>query len=65
MWTPTKSTKCCATCAHWRGVRKDKGFGVETESPSARGKCGQGVFCSVTEGPTASGGNSCDKYVKW
>ena len=65
MWTPTKNTKCCATCVHWRGARKDKGFGVETESPSARGKCGAGVPCNVTEGPAASGGNSCNKYAKW
>ena len=65
MWTPTKNTKCCATCANWRGIRRDKGNTVETESPSTRGKCGAGVFCSVTQGPTANGGTSCGKYVKW
>ena len=24
MWTATKSTKCCATCANWGGDRKQK-----------------------------------------
>lgn len=65
MWTAGKGQKCCATCAHWRGVRKDKGLSVETESPGARGKCGAGVPCSVTDGPTACGNTSCNKYVKW
>jgi len=65
MWTPTKNTKCCATCANWRGERKDKGFGVETQSPSDRGKCGAGVFCGVIPGPCACEGTSCSKYVKW
>ena len=65
MWTATKNTKCCATCAHWRGARKDKTISVETEAPSAHGKCGAGVFSGSTEGPNACSGTNCNKYVKW
>jgi hypothetical protein len=64
MWTAVKSSKCCATCANWRGARKDKGNAVETGGPSDRGKCGAGVFSSVTQGQCASEGHNCSKYVK-
>lgn len=64
MWTATKNTKCCATCANWRGYRTEKGNVVETASPSDRGKCGAGVFSSVTQGQCACEGRSCGKYVK-
>ncbi len=65
MWTKTKGTKCCATCANWRGPRRERGNAIETDQPSTRGKCGANVFCGVTEGPTAMQGTSCSKYIPW
>ncbi len=63
-WTPTKNTKCCATCAFWQGYRKDKKISFEVESPSVRAKCAAGVIADASQGPVASGGRSCSKYVK-
>lgn len=66
MWTATKNTKCCATCANWGGVRKaTSARNAETGSPSDRGKCFAGVSCGVTQGPTAMQGTSCSKYDLW
>lgn len=66
MWTVQKSTKCCATCANWRGIRSEKGsMAVETAGPSDRGKCGAGKPGSALPGPCATEGRSCDKYIKY
>lgn len=65
MWTAVKSTKCCATCANWRGVRTDKQNRVETLGPSDRGKCGAGIVGSATQGPCATDGRGCSKYIPW
>lgn len=65
MWTASNSTKCCATCAHWGGKRDNsRKICVETNTPSDRGKCYAGVFCSVTDGPSACQ-QACNKYQKW
>lgn len=64
MWSPTKSTKCCATCIYWQGYRKDKKSHFEVESPGTRAKCSVGALTMVTPGPTASEGRNCKKYVK-
>ena len=58
-------SKCCLTCVNWAGQRTIKYGHAETTSPGERGKCYAGVFCSVTQGPTAMSGNSCNKYSKW
>ena len=65
MWTAVKGTKCCATCAHWRGVRQEKGNGFITGGPSERGKCGAGKSSSALPGPCAMGGRACNSYVKY
>ncbi len=65
MWVATKNTKCCATCANWRGARKDKGNAVETEDTHTHGKCTEGVYSSVSEGHCACQGRSCAKYIRW
>ncbi len=62
MWTATKSTKCCATCVYWQGVRENKGNAFVTGSPSDRGKCAAGVFSPVTQGKCATEGRDCSKY---
>lgn len=62
----SSNSKCCATCAHWAGERKPSGCGfAQTNSPSDRAKCWEGVFCGVTQGPSAMSGASCSKYQKW
>lgn len=65
MWSATKNTKCCLTCANWRGPRKDRGLSIETDAGSTRGKCGAGVPADASQGPAATGGRSCSKYIKW
>lgn len=66
MWTATKSTKCCATCANWGGHRRaTNASAAEAVSPSDRGECYAGVFSSVTGGQCACNGNSCSKYELW
>ena len=66
-WSASNKEKRCVTCANWAGPRVAKSNNTfsETESPSVRGKCYANVFCSVTQGPTASAGLSCIKYQKW
>lgn len=63
-WSPVSSEKCCANCANWGGVRKEKLGRAEVISCGDRGKCYQNVGC-VTPGPCASGGNGCSKFQKW
>lgn len=65
MITKNKSAKCCATCANWGGPRREHFKCAEVEHPDTRGKCYAGVFCSVTQGPSASSGSSCSKYRLW
>ncbi len=66
MWTATKSTKCCATCANWGGARKRTYANCsETPNPGTRGKCYEGVFTSVTQGQCACEGRNCPKYTLW
>ena len=65
MWTPTNTEKCCATCVNWGGERKIRGTWSEVDSPSVRGKCYAGCYCSVTQGPSACEGRSCAKYELW
>lgn len=66
MWTATKNTKCCATCANWGGDRTATyAKNAETPSPSERGKCYENVFCGVTPGPCACDGRNCSKYQPW
>lgn len=64
MWSPTKSTKCCATCIYWQGYRKDKKSHFEVESPGTRAKCSVGALTMVIPGPCAHEGHNCKKYVK-
>ena len=66
MWTATRGTKCCATCANWGGQRKVRGGSttVETESPATRGKCYAGVHADATDGPAAHL-MYCPKYETW
>lgn len=66
MWTATKNTKCCATCANWGGERKaTSAKSAETPHTDTRGKCYAGVFSSVTQGQCACEGRSCPKYQMW
>ena len=66
MWTATKSTKCCATCANWGGERKANfGKASETPSGSTRGKCYEGVPADASQGPCACGGRNCPEYRLW
>ncbi len=64
--TYTSSTKCCGTCANWGGPRTLhlNSYSV-VDSPSTRGKCYAGVFCSVTQGQCSMDGSNCPKYQKW
>lgn len=64
-WSQNKATQCCATCANWGGARREHFKRAEVERPDTRGKCYAGVFCSVTQGPAAMEGRSCNKYSLW
>lgn len=59
------NNKCCVTCANWAGERKASGSFSQTNSPGDRAKCYAGVFCGVTQGPSAMSGTNCPKYQKW
>jgi hypothetical protein len=64
MWTATKNSKCCATCAYWAGERKviSAGAVVETPHPNTSGKC----YENASKTPTiAAFGNKCNCYKKW
>lgn len=64
MWSTTKNSKCCATCAYWSGERKviSGGNGIETPHANTNGKCYEKVSISPT---TAAMGTSCTHYEKW
>ena len=64
--TYNSSNKCCGTCANWGGERtvQYNAYAI-VDSPSARGKCYENVFCGVTQGPCSCEGTSCSKYQKW
>ena len=64
-WEQNSSSKCCATCANWAGARTEHHRWAVVEHPGTRGKCYEGVFCGVTQGPSASDGRSCSKYTLW
>lgn len=66
-WTQTESSKCCLTCANWGGDRsvRPSSSTAETDSPSERGECYEGVYCNVSDGQRACDGRSCSKYEKW
>ena len=66
-WTQTESSKCCLTCANWGGDRsvRPSSSTAETDSPSERGECYEGVYCNVSDGQRACDGRNCSKYEKW
>ena len=66
MWTASKDTKCCATCANWGGNRTvNYAKAAQTNSQNDQGKCYAGVFTSNSAGHFACAGTYCPKFQKW
>jgi len=61
---PTKSSKCCGTCAHWCGPRQAKMGQAVIQSADTRGKCTKGVN-HAANGNQANSGFGCSKYQLW
>lgn len=61
---PTRSSKCCGTCAHWGGERQAKNGAAVIAHGDTRGKCYKGIN-NAANGNQANSGYGCGKYQLW
>lgn len=64
MFNPSKSNKCCGTCAHWGGERQAKNGAAVIAHCDTRGKCCKGNN-GAANGNQATSGFGCSKYTLW